>query len=596
MADTAPAWDLEPIYAGGVAGPPFTSAFAQVIDRVAAFADEVAALPGLAEAPDRWEAALVTRTSIDDALWTLASFAGCAYAAAANDTAARLASERTRSLYDRLVSASVPLEAGMDEASDDVFEAFLARPGLVDHRPTLIVERRTRRLRFARDDRSLVAALRPHALLGWGALYDQISGSVEAEIELPGQGRAKRSAAQLQGLLGHPDPATREAAYHGGIDGWSGVRDVCSSALTHITGTRAALNGRRGVQPLADTCGLNRIERATLDALWTASDHAQDKLVAYLDRKAEVMGKPRLDWWDLAAPLPTPGGAEPLAFDHAAELVIDAFRAFDPAMADFAQRAVDSRWVEAEPRPGKRQGGFCSRVGNTGQSRIFMTWAGNLRSALTLAHELGHAWHNDVLFRQPSPQRRVASATAETASTFAEALFRDHLLAVAGDPALELQMLDQELMAGVSFLMNIRARYLFECELYELADAGPLAPDELDAAMLRAQQRAYADRLNSWDPTFWASKLHFYIANFGFYNWPYTFGYLFSTAVYDRARRAGPDFVPTYVRLLSETGYAWTEDAAMSCLGEDITQPDFWHRAARPLLDRVDAFLAATDA
>jgi oligoendopeptidase F len=213
---------------------------------------------------------------------------------------------------------------------------------------------------------------------------------------------------------------------------------------------------------------------------------------------------------------------------------------------------------------------------------------------MTLAHELGHAFHNLVLAEQPGTRREITSALAETASTFAEATFRDRVLDGTTDPTQRAFMLDQELQAAVAFLMDIPARFRFERRLFTLRRDGVLDPDQLSEEMVACQRAAYGDGLGSYDPLFWCSKLHFYIPEFGFYNWPYTFGYLFSAAVYQRAKAQGPSFMDTLRELLLRTGWQGSEDLAREVLGVDLTDPAFWIGAARPVEQRVEAFLEIT--
>ena len=283
-----------------------------------------------------------------------------------------------------------------------------------------------------------------------------------------------------------------------------------------------------------------------------------------------------------------------LNWSQAQELVVSAFGGIYPRLQSFAQRALASSWVEAEARSGKRAGGYCTRVPQNRESRIFMSFTDSLNSCMTLAHELGHAYHNELLFDQPSSRMRITMALAETASTFADALDLDQVLATADDD-LKLFLIEQQLQRATTFAMNIPSRFAFERELFDLREQGALRTDVLSDLSIRCQQTAYRGKLNSYDPMFWCSKLHFYISHFGFYNWPYTFGYLFSAAVYDRFKHQGLSFIPTLEELLLQTGYRWSEELAAELLDADIQDPDFWISATRPVREQLDLFLALTD-
>jgi oligoendopeptidase F len=224
-----------------------------------------------------------------------------------------------------------------------------------------------------------------------------------------------------------------------------------------------------------------------------------------------------------------------------------------------------------------------------------MTFSGTSRSAMTLAHELGHAWHNDVLYDQAPPRREITSSTAESASTFGEALFRDHLFGQAPNDAIRIQMLDQQLMAGVSFLMGLPIRFEFERALYPLADKGPFNPADLTRIWNQMWRQGYGGRLDDTDTLGWCSTLHYYISHFGFYNWPYTFGYLFSGHIYQQAKNEGPAFQKTMRELLTATGCMNTVPLAQSILGVDLRDPAFWTQSIQPLLDIEQLFMALTE-
>jgi oligoendopeptidase F len=370
---------------------------------------------------------------------------------------------------------------------------------------------------------------------------------------------------------------------------WSSVAPVCAAALTNLTGARQQVADMLGVDELADTLDRNRVSREAVDAMWAACDDVVPDLVRYLNKKASLLGKERLDAWDLSAPLPGADAAVP--WDDAVHTITSSFDVFSPSLGAFARAAVADRWIDGEPGPGRAQGGFCAFMPETGESRIFLTF-GDARSVVTLAHELGHAWHNRWLAENPPGQRRLTSATAESASTFAETLYRDAASAAAASPDQKRRKLDEDLQAAVAYLMNIRGRYALERRLFELRREGALTPDTLRAETRRCFDHAYGGAVAHIDDMFWASKLHFYIPEFGFYNWPYTFGYLLSGALSARARAEGPAFEPVLARFLRATGWLDASEAAREALGADLTDPAFWSSAMGLLRAKVDAFCA----
>ena len=266
--------------------------------------------------------------------------------------------------------------------------------------------------------------------------------------------------------------------------------------------------------------------------------------------------------------------------DEGAARVVEAFSGSYPELAEFARRALRERWIDHSPRDGKRPGGFCSSSQVAGQSRIFMTYNGAMGDVQTLAHELGHAFHSSVMKGMRPWARRYPMTLAETASTFGENLVTHALLSDdSTGPLLRSRILDTRLQDAEAFLLNIPMRFDFETELYERRGAGELSVPELCEMMCAAQKKNYGEALDpsSLDPWFWASKLHFYISELSFYNFPYTFGFLFSMGLFARFLDEGPAFLPRYESLLRATGSASAENVARESLGVDLTKPDFWN-------------------
>jgi oligoendopeptidase F len=300
------------------------------------------------------------------------------------------------------------------------------------------------------------------------------------------------------------------------------------------------------------------------------------------------------------APLPTIPGSQiddNIPYDQACELILEAFHQFSPELGQFARHALTNRWVEAENRSGKRQGGFCTSFSAAKQSRIFMTYVNSADNMSTLAHELGHAYHSWVLHDEPVFLADYPMNLAETASTFAEAVLGEQRLQRAKSDYERLTLLDGMLGDAVAYLMNIHSRFLFEDRFHQERRRGEVPAERLLALMDAAQKEGYLDALapDGWNPRFWVSKLHFYITGLPFYNFPYTFGYLLSMGVYAVGRDAGPGFPAQYRKLLIATGCCDAEDAVQSTLGFDLRQPDFWEKSLSIVADRVAQFNSLAD-
>lgn len=336
---------------------------------------------------------------------------------------------------------------------------------------------------------------------------------------------------------------------------------------------------------------LARMEQRTLDAMWSAVRKGAPKLKPYVEAKKKLLGIDKFSWYDQFAPC---GTVDKLyAFDEAGDFVCENMARFSKHMAEFSRMALDKNWIEAEDRPGKRGGGFCTGLGPLKQSRIFMTYAGSYENLLTLAHELGHAYHSWVLNDKPVFATWYPMNLAETASTFAEALVTDAALAHANDPQEKLMLLEQKLQGGYTMFTDIHSRYLFDRSFYAKRKAGILNKEELSELMVQAQKEAFGELLDpsGYHPLFWCTKLHFYITDSPFYNFPYTFGFLFSAGVYSRAKHEGPSFAQKYRDLLADTGSMSTEDVARKHLGVDLSREEFWTEAVESVVSDVDEFV-----
>jgi len=264
-------------------------------------------------------------------------------------------------------------------------------------------------------------------------------------------------------------------------------------------------------------------------------------------------------------------------------------------MGEFVRMMADKRWIEGTVGERKRPGAYCTGFAKSRTPRVYMTYTGGASDIITLAHELGHAFHSWEMRDLPDCQRSYGMSLAETASTFGETVVRDALLGRSATPAEELAIVWEEASALVAFILNIPARFEFEQDFYEARAERPLRPAELNEMMSAAWETWYGDTLAEPDPLFWASKLHFYISGLSFYNFPYLFGYLFSLGVCARREALGDEFFPRYVALLRDTGRMTAEDLAAKHLEVDLTRPDFWRETVATLKARIDRFEELVD-
>ncbi len=429
------------------------------------------------------------------------------------------------------------------------------------------------------EQEHLAAELDVDGLSAWGRLYDQVSGRLEFQYQdSAGETHTKPMSMKVS-LLEDPDPKVRKSVLEGSNRAWQGVEDVAAACLNAISGTRLTLYKRRGIPHfLAPALFDSAIEQETLDAMLGAMASRYDLPRRFLKLKAKILGVKRLGFQDLSAPLPDLDHSQ-IAWEQAGKMLVEETRASYPEFSKFCQESLAKKWVDWSPREGKRPGGYCTGSARVSESRIFMTYHGAFGDLMTLTHEFGHAWHSHLIYQERPLNTLYPMTLAETASTFAENLLLDALLrSPATTREQRLKLLDSRLEAACAFLLNIPSRFLFEKHFYEERAEGEVSVDRLKELMTEAQKEAYGDSLDpeQLDPYFWASKLHFYITEISFYNFPYSFGYLFSLGVYAQAQKRGEAFLPTYEKLLRATGRRTAEQCARENLQVELNQAQFW--------------------
>lgn len=590
-------WDLTPFFTG-VDTPAFRAFRARLASDLLALRARTEALAPLAGAPDvldAWTGVLVAVEDASARLRHLEAYLDCVTAADAQDEAAQREQAAFAGLQAELEKVMVALRAGFKRAGDDAFAMLVAEPRLAGAGHHLTRMRTKAAHAMEADLEGLAADLAVDGLGAWGRLYDRIAGSLTFSLEVPGRPAETVPVSMTRSLLEDADRAVRGAALAGAGAAWERASDAVAAALNAIAGTRLTLYARRGIDHFLTPALFDAgIERATLDAMLGAVRARQEVPRRFLRRKARLLGLERLGFHDLMAPLPRED-AERVPWERGARAVVEAFARSYPALAGFAEHALARRWVDHRPRPGKRPGGFCTSSHVIGESRIFMTYHGASGDVQTLAHELGHAFHSWQTKDLRWWEGRYPMTLAETASTFAEQLVIDAKLADPGTTGGErLALYDARLQDSEAFMLNIPMRFDFEHALYTRRPGGELSVGQLRELMLEAQRASYGDALagDQLDPWFWASKLHFYITDISFYNFPYTFGFLFSKGLSARARREGAAFLPRYEALLRATGRAPAEVVARDALGVDLTRPDFWNESIDLIEDDLNQFEA----
>lgn len=424
----------------------------------------------------------------------------------------------------------------------------------------------------------------------WEQLRDMLDATHLVPIARAGQ-EERLPLSVVRGMANSADAAVRKSAYEAELASYAAIEVPMAACLSAIKGEALTMARLKHHDSVLDwvLCEAH-MDRETLAAMLTAMRESLPIFRKYLRAKAKALGHANgLPFYDLFAPLGQAGASHTLS--EAREMLVRVLGGFSPRMGEMVGRAFDEHWIDAQPRPGKQGGAFCAGIHPLGISYVLANFEGSLASVSTLAHELGHAYHNECLREKSILNADYPMPLAETASIFNETLLMQTLLERAqGEERMGL--LDQELSDSTQVIVDILSRYLFETEVLERRADRVLSAKELCAIMLDAQEQAYGDGL---DPDFrhpymWACKSHYYSADMHFYNFPYAFGLLFGKGVYALYEARGASFVSDYDALLAATAIGDVAEVAAS-VGIDVRSVEFWRGSLRVIGEAIEQFV-----
>jgi pepF/M3 family oligoendopeptidase len=441
-------------------------------------------------------------------------------------------------------------------------------------------------------EESLASELSMSGVGAWGKLQ----GTIVSQISVPFEREGKTEQISMPALLNiqqhDPDAEVRREAYELELKTWKQYEEPLAAAMNGVKGAQSVVGRRRGRKaPIDSALDAAHIDRKTLDAMLGAMTDSFPVFRKYLKAKSKKLGNPgALPWWDLMAPVGTSN--REYSWAESRDFILGNFGAFSPRLHAMTKRAYDKRWIDAEQRKGKRAGAFCMGVPAVDESRILCNYDGSLDQVSTVAHELGHAFHNECQIGQPYLRTVTPMTLAETASIFCENIIIEAALKDAGGAQEELAILETDLIGKTQVIVDITSRYLFETEVFKRREKSELSADELCALMLDCQKQTYGDGLDAryMHPYMWTWKPHYYFGGLSFYNFPYAFGLLFGLGLYAIYRERGAAFVPEYEQLLASTGQA---DAATLAkrFKIDIRKRDFWKGSLDVIGERIDRYV-----
>ena len=574
-------WNLDPIYRG-FEDPAFEADLAALKQTVADFETLAAALPESAPL-EGLRRGIALDEQAQDLVSKLAEYAMLRQAADTTDPQAGSHMGRIFGAYSGLAAPEAAFRAWAAQLPN-LMELVLGDDFLKDYRFLFETMAESSRYLLPGKGEQIMARMQMSGSNAWSELQQYLTSTVP--VTYRGQ---TLNLSTVRNLASDADPAVRKDAFEAEIACYDRIKDAVAYALNSIkleTLSDCMLRGY--TSPLERTLKGAHMKRETLDAMFAAMEEYMPKFRQYLKVKAKALGHANgLPWYDLLAPMGS--SSTKLSVEDARAYLLEQFTAFDTDIADMIAKAFDNQWIDFFPRSGKQGGAFCAGVECIGESRILTNFDGRFSDVVTLAHELGHAFHNECIQSHRSLNHNYSMPLAETASTFNECVVMASAIGKAADDAERISLIESQLQDTTQIICDIYSRYLFEDRVLREREEKFMDADTLCSYMLQAQKECYGDGLdeNCQHPYMWVNKSHYYGETF--YNFPYAFGGLFARGLYAQYEKEGKDFLPKYKKLLYTTTVATAEDTAMVA-GIDLTDKEFWRSALQTVADQIDLF------
>lgn len=574
-------WNLDPIYTG-FDDPAFEADFTMLkkkVDEYVEFADKLAQI----DSAEGLHRGIALDEQITDLVNKLAGYASLRQAA---DTRNPEAGSQMGRIMSALSALAAPDAAFKDWAAKlpNLMELVKADPFLADYEYLFSNMEESSKYLLPGRCEEIMAKMSLSGADAWSDMQQYLTSTVPVTY----RGNTI-NLSSVRNLAYDADPQVRKDAYEAEIAAYDRIKDAVAYALNSIKLETISDCQLRGYEsPLARTLKQSHMERATLDAMFSAMDEYLPKFWKYLKTKAKALGHENgLPWYDLFAPM---GNASTkFTAESAREYLVNLFAQFDQELSDMVAKAFDEAWIDFYPRDGKAGGAFCSGVECLGESRILTNFDGMFTDVVTLAHELGHAFHNQCIRDHRTLNHDYSMPVAETASTFNECVVMAAAIKGAADKDEQLALIESQLQDATQIICDIYSRYRFESMVFANREEQFMNADTLCDFMLTAQKQSYGDGLdeNVRHPFMWVCKSHYYGPTF--YNFPYAFGGLFARGLYAQYEKEGASFVPKYKKLLYTTTVASAEDTA-KVAGIDLTDVNFWRAALQTIADQIDLF------
>ena len=576
-------WNLDVLYTGFD-----TEEFKADMERMKEAASKLTELASEASslnARDLLTKYVKTNEELSELVEKLAIYANLRYSANTRDTDAASMLGVIMSTLSSTAAPSASLDKAISEI-ENIEEIIDTTPDLGEFKYLLTNIKRDSKYLLSDKEEGVLAKMDLSGATAWSDLQSSLTSGVK--VTYNGE---EITLSSVRNLAYSPDAEVRKAAYEAELKCYDSIKDAVAFALNSIKLQVLNVCEMRGYEsPLAKSLYQSRMKQETLDALLTAMKEYLPAFHKYLKAKAKALGhEGSLPWYDLFAPM---GKSDKVyTKDSARDYLLNIFAKFDTDLHDMVKCAFDNRWIDFYPREGKVGGAFDCGVPSIKESRVLTNFDGSFSDVVTLAHELGHSFHDRQVFCHSVLNQGYSMPVAETASTFNEVLVMETAIAETTDRDEKIALIESQLMDACQIIADIYSRFLFEKSVFDNRPAEFMSADRMCELMLTAQKEAYGDGLDHdvLHPYMWLCKGHYYSGGLSFYNYPYAFGGLFARGLYAKYKQEGKPFVDTYKAMLRATSISDVEDCALIA-GVDLTDVSFWRAGLQSIADRIDEF------
>ena len=580
-------WNLADLYAGPD-DPAIERDLAGALARAQAFAQRYRGTINVAggPAPEWLAGALAELESIVEQADKPAVYAGLLHAAdmrpPAHGALVALTQERGSEIRNQLLFFDLEWLAVDATDAQPAIDAAICAP----YRHYLASLRRYRPHTLSEPEEKLLEDTANTGRRAFHRLFDEVLSGMTFPVEVD-DARQTLNQSGVLALLHDPRRDVRQRAARALTDGLRGQSLLLTFVFNVIAQEHAQVDRLRSYpDPMASRHLANEIDAATVQALMTACEENADIVATYYDLKRRLLGLEVLYDYDRYAPITA--DTEHIAWPAARTLVLDAYGDFSPRLREVAAQFFAGRWIDAEPRDGKRGGAFSASTVPSVHPYVLLNYLGQPRDVQTLAHELGHGVHQFLARDRGYLQADTALTMAETASVFGEMLVFERLRRQEHPPRARLALLCAFIEEAFGTVFRQIALTRFEQGLHAARRReGELSSERIGTIWQEVNAALYGDSVRLTDDYrwWWAYIPHF--IHSPFYCYAYGFGELLVLALYELYRERGPAFVPEYLDLLAAGGSA-SPGVLLARLGVDIQQPAFWQRGLGVLRRLVD--------